>query len=468
MRFKFLVIVLFFLCVPFLSYAKEYDFYVDASASSGGDGSKASPFRKIADALEEAGKSASVFLMKGNYEEDVDLKNSIKLYGENEVSVVIIGDVTMGNNTRLDTLTVSVKKDPLIIFGDADVQIENCVVRNFEGTGIILLAGSGKVSIVDSRIKNGEGKGMYIERGRSVYIANNQVMGNGEEGIDVRSNVSGSIINNNIEDNGESGVEIIGEKVDLIVSGNKIKNNGANGIAFQYYPSLSGDGKVVVSENSISGNNKYGIDCNVPHGKGLGFVGYWERLIEMKENDIYSNKIKSINNFCMLSEKKKEEESENNIVESGFVEDEDGEGKNEISEEERLEMERIKEKERKKEEERLRKIEELKLKLGMYNDITNSVAQVMNEMRLRSKFSLFVFGVRDAELKNMEIILENSERQLDEIQGGINNFQLDEAEESALIEKVKERQKIIEAQLEFMDNQKNKFSIRGWFRNLFK
>lgn len=57
-------------------------YYVDATAPPAGDGTRTSPFRRIADALAAAGTSTAVVaLAKGRYEEAFDLRGGVSLWG---------------------------------------------------------------------------------------------------------------------------------------------------------------------------------------------------------------------------------------------------------------------------------------------------------------------------------------------------------------------------------------------------
>lgn len=468
MRVRFLIITLFLCCVPFFCHAKDYDWYVDASAPSGGDGSKANPFQKISDALDEAEKSDSIFLMKGEYSENVTLNNAVELYGESENNSVIIGDVFLGNSTRLDTLTVTGKKDPVVVDGDASVEISNCTIRNFEGVGITLNPGKGKVRVANSSIKNGDGKAMYIQKGKSVVIVSNQITGNGEEGLDIRSDVSGEIRNNVIEKNKESGIEVLGGKADLVIYGNKIKNNGASGIAVQYYPDLGGNGKIIISGNTIGGNDKYGIDCNIPQGRGSKLIGFWERVIDLRENDIGSNKMSEISDFCaLLKEEEEKDEGEEEKENEDDKKDVLIEEKSEIAEKERLKAEMIQEKKRKEKEKKLKEVEMMKNKLEREESIVRSARDEVNSIMKRSSFSLFVFGVSDVELENLSLILKNSKTQFETIQSKLDDLGSSESEKKVFLEEIKSNQESIGEQLKFLENQKKSFSIATWIQNIF-
>lgn len=79
-------------------------------------------------------------------------------------------------------------------------------------------------------------------------------------------------------ENGEGGMEIIVGDADMVISNNKFTQNAASGIAVQFYATANTDGQIEISNNTITNNGKYGLDCNVPSGGKPG-LNYWKRAI---------------------------------------------------------------------------------------------------------------------------------------------------------------------------------------------
>ncbi|MBD3238798.1 MAG: hypothetical protein GF332_04135 [Candidatus Moranbacteria bacterium] len=299
-----------------ITQAKSYDLYVEKQAKSDGDGSQEKPFNSISKAIKYAQDQKiepEIFIRKGDYSESIVLPREFELYGQDQNGVVISGSVVLEHDTQIQDLTVQSALKTITIKSDADATIINCTIQNFSHIGINAQAGDGKLEVKESKIINGRGKGLYIQRGKDINLSNNLVHSNQEEGIDIRSNVNGKIQNNVIKDNRESGIELIVGSADLRITGNDIEDNGSSGIAAQFYEDFDKKGDVLVANNLIVENHKYGFDCNRPHGGSAG-SGYWDDSIELRDNEFKKNKQKSINNYCNLIQAVDEDEQKDNTI----------------------------------------------------------------------------------------------------------------------------------------------------------
>lgn len=299
--------------------AKTYDVYVDVRYKGEEEtGSREKPYKSIgkavAKSLENSSGSRNIFVRMGTYNEEITLGNSVKLYGDGRGGTIIAGKITMKDDAALEDIAVSGYSSAVIIEGDADAIVENCVIKNFRHIGIQALPGNGKVIVKNSSIHDGEGKGMYMQEGRKIEIFGNKVFDNGEEGIDIRARMSGIIKNNSIISNGESGIEFIVGSSELLIANNTIRKNGASGITSQFYSETGKKGKISIENNVLDKNKKYGLNCGLPSG-GNPSPSYWANSIELSGNIIEGNNIKSINDFCDIIDAvdEEEEESDNKI-----------------------------------------------------------------------------------------------------------------------------------------------------------
>lgn len=277
------MLLLAFLTFPFAAQAMSYDVYVDAANESGTeDGTETNPYNTISEATSAVSSLAltnrKIYVADGLYEERVVLPESSALYGQSEAGVIIKNtsgaSVTMQNNTILSNVSVVGGSFGVVVKYNAT--IENCLISGFGSIGINAEAGNYSITISNSSIFNGRGKGIYIQKNRDVNISNNNVYNNKGEGIDLRNSLSGSVKNNKVYDNSEGGIEVIVGGADLSISSNKLSSNKSSGLAFQYYKDFKGSGKIKVKKNSLKSNKNYGISCGAPSG-GKTSKGYWKK-----------------------------------------------------------------------------------------------------------------------------------------------------------------------------------------------
>ncbi|MFZ5981992.1 MAG: right-handed parallel beta-helix repeat-containing protein, partial [Patescibacteria group bacterium] len=154
--------------------AEAYAFYVDDSCSDDRDGSESKPFCDIADALEKAGNGDKIYIKDGIYEENVKLPKGVSLRGKSESGVVISGYVEMDDESSLENLTVSGSSINIRIKKDADVEIDDCTIKEAKQVGIQTEIGGGKLKVKNSKIRDG-GKGLYIQSGKNIEMTGNEI-----------------------------------------------------------------------------------------------------------------------------------------------------------------------------------------------------------------------------------------------------------------------------------------------------
>ncbi len=460
MKLKILAIFCLFLVIPFFVEAKSYDFYVDDSASGDKNGSKESPFKKIGDAIDEAeeeGGKQEIYVRKGTYDEDVSLGKSMELYGKDEGSVKIIGTVTMRDGSSIKNLTIDGGNFAVVVKANADVEIENCTIEDFGKTGIHTEVGGGNLVVTGSKIRDGEGKGFYIQKGKDVVIVGNEVYDNGEEGIDIRSNVDGKIKNNIIRENGESGIELIVSKAELKITNNSIKYNGSSGIATQFYKELDKGGNIYISGNDIHSNVKYGLDCNTPQG-GNPEKLYWSESIEMIGNNVSKNKLGTINSRCNFKVEKVIEVAEKGVAE--IVEEET----QNIEEKKRAEEDKL------FEEENNRKIEEVRGLLLRQKNVIFNLKKSVSGIGSKGKIKLFLHGVNQKNTENSLLSLSNVKEDLVRTQNLLNEIHVSQEQEILFREEIEVKMSEVDKLINNLNQLKNSFPYGGWiqkFKNIF-
>lgn len=464
-KIRLFFVTCLFVAMPFISVAKDYDYYVDGSVSKSGDGSKDEPFKTISEALEKGG---DIFVEKGKYNEDIELKKSTKIFGESENGVIISGKVVMNDDTKIQDLTARGVRNVITVSKDADAEIENCTITDFGRIGILAVGGSGKLKVSDSKIINGDGKGFYIEGGKEIELLNNEVTDcDGEEGIDIRHKVKGIIKGNLIINNGESGIELIVGSSDLLIEKNTIERNGSSGIATQFYPDpgLNGKGQVNINNNSIGENRKYGLDCNRPQGGSPG-SSYWKDSIELEGNNIFANKMKSINDYCNLIDAVDDDESLDNTIEDAGYEAETTEDETEprLTEEEKNRMAMEEELERQAKEEKLKEIE---LLIEEQESFGSNIAEDVSELKKESKIKVFFWGVSPSKTDDLLTRLNEREQRLEKIRLLTEEVYMESGEEISLQETLDSAKNEINQQKEIIDSKGKSFSLFGWVRNIF-
>lgn len=473
LKIKKKTIIMVLACVVFLwplfSRAADYDYYVDRSVSKSGDGSQKEPFKSINDAMKKAnGKKGSrnIFIKRGDYKENVEIKKSVKLYGENEGGVIITGKIRMNDGTRLENITVrDGGNSTVVVMPDASVEIENCTVRDFGLIGIESLAGKGKLKVSGSKIIDGDGKGFYVQRGKTVEISGNEVVGNAEEGIDLRDSIKGSVANNIIKENGESGIELIVGSADLKISNNSIADNGSSGIATQFYPNpgLNDKGKVFIENNLIVGNIKYGVDCNIPQGGNPG-KDYWRDSIDLIDNNMNANKISSINAYCkFISAVDDDEESDNILAEEGSGA---GGSANELSaqelvEEKERQIEAKKEAERRELEAKLAEIESL---LAEGEVVFLEAEKEIANMKKRSVIRRFFSGIDRLAAEKSDRLFSESNGRLDQAERLLQEISAEAEWEETIQGRINERREIVRQQEALLDEMVGAFNVTGWMK----
>ncbi len=447
--------------------------YVNEDASSGGDGSKNSPYQTIKKALDK--ECDNIDVAKGTYSSDIKLGKGVDLDGDGN-STIITGSVTINDNVELEN--VYIKGDGIKVVEGADVIIDSVKITGAD-IGIKTI-GEGKLTVKNSKISY-SGKGFYIQYGKDIDIQNCEVTHNEEEAIDIRANVDGVIINNVVDSNRESGIEVIAGRSTLEIKNNKLRYNGASGIAIQFYKSTSNLGDLKISGNTLQGNKRYGVDCKIPSG-GKPIPGYWDKSVHFQYNKISGNGKGKLSDFCrftdeaiLVATKTEEEIKELKKVEAEHkarLEADKLELKK-TSEEERMKMEE----EKKREEETLKKEQQKREDLYIKGDVEKVLqegvekseeakAENIELLKERSGWRIFFVGPDERAIKNFEKQILERKASLQKIEKLTGKIKTEEV-------KIQIEQEINESRnyydkLVFTANEyKEKFGLIPWFKKIF-
>jgi hypothetical protein len=471
--YKFIGMVsCFFLLTPFFVLAEKC--YVDDGGTSGADGSKDKPYQTIVKALDK--KCDNIKVAKGTYRGDIKMGKGVNLEGSGK-STIIKGSVTMDNDTELENIYI--KNDGVKIADGASVKINNIKIS---GADIgIKTVGGGKLTVKNSKISY-SGKGFYIQYGKKVDIRNCEVTHNDEEAIDIRANVDGIITNNLVDSNKESGIEVIAGRSTLEIKNNKLRYNGASGIAVQFYKSTKNLGDLKISGNTLQGNKRYGVDCKIPSG-GNPMPGYWNKSVHFQYNKVGGNGKGGLSDFCRFSEEAilKATKTEGEITELKKKEEERQE-KLKAEEEERkkiLEEERRKKEEEKKREEEARRKEQQKREdLYVKGDIEKILqegveksegAREANEKLLkeRSDWKIFFIGPDERVIKNFESQILERKTSLQKIEKLIGKVKSEEVKKE-VEQEAGDYQNYYNELVKKSEEYKKKFGLILWFKKIFK
>lgn len=471
LKYKIISILLsgVFLSVPFFVSA-EKKCRIDASASSGGNGSSEKPYKTINKALKDGCKNIEIG--KGSYDEKITLGKNVKLKGDGN-KTVLTERIKMDDNSKIEHIYVS--GGGIEVLNDA-----NATVKFVKITGArigIRTVGGGKLTVNNCKIIKNK-KGLYIQYGKKIDIKNNEVVENKEEGVDIRANVDGVIKNNKIDNNKEGGIEVIAGKSELMIVDNSLKNNTASGIAIQFYKSTKSLGALKIFGNILSGNGNYGIDCKIPSG-GNPSPGYWSESVQFKYNKIVKNGKGGLSKFCKFS---KRDILEGTKTEQEIDEMEKQEQMKKEKEKEITEKEIKKEKEKKQEEKRQRDEEKKRIEqrekdweLKKQVDeklVTNFEGHIVKQekyitnLKKEKSIKIFFLGIDENDLEKLAENLRKNKKILNEIDKLLFDIKTDDLKND-LVKQFKVRQGEYENSLKIYETYKNKFGLWPWFKKIF-
>jgi len=263
----------------------EYDpnIYVDeANVTETEDGTKTHPFNTITEGIEVVASGKSVIVAEGTYNEQLIINKGIILQGAGKESTLISGFEYSGN---LITITAD------------DVTISGFTIDGKSATDMgIYSDSSSSIEISENLIQSHQDSGIFYQRisddyPSGIYVYNNEICFNSQNGIKVIGAGSGIIESNTIRKN-INGIQacnsaslevkqnIINDNISvgILCRGNSSLLIWGNEITFNDYgikvgvlssdttnPDIGGGVKNGVGQNKIAGNTTHGVSNETTH-----------------------------------------------------------------------------------------------------------------------------------------------------------------------------------------------------------
>lgn len=286
----------------------------------------------IQDAIDAASDGDTIFIYRGNFEENIIVSKSITLVGEdmNDTTIdgggsgdvisitaddVIIQNLTVqnsgttgppdfdsgidiGNYSQIQIIenNISNNKYGIHMNGARNIDVSNNTIDSNSHLGI------GGTNVIASKfsgnsIRENTNYAIYFSSCSQNYVQNNTITGN-DKGIYSITNGSGNIYaGNTISDNLGIGIWLEIENGDIIAE-NTIASNSHGIILYNAFPKIHACGGNLITDNTIASNDGIGIwlhgassnlICrnNISGNNNKGIDIYWGS----KDNSIYENDI---------------------------------------------------------------------------------------------------------------------------------------------------------------------------------
>ncbi len=251
----------------FVSSSRKSHLYVDHKAGDNRDGSTSHPYKSISEAIDHAKNkdNIEIHVAKGEYKENITLRNGIKLFGEDREKTIIKAKkekyetVSMKNDSTIDGFTIKNGKSGIWVERDAEASIVDCIIKDNDN-GIAIEGGdtkkSNQVSISKSKIKDNDRSGIYGAGARRISITESEISGNKKDGIDLARETSAWLEGNSIRNNRGSGMKLVLDQSNIWTRKNDIRENGREGIEVA---SFGTEGRIDIAKTKIVKNGLFGI-----------------------------------------------------------------------------------------------------------------------------------------------------------------------------------------------------------------
>lgn len=310
--------------MPHISYVDAY------SAMTEQTGAPLYPFHSIATALEHAATNDInlIIINRGIYHEQLILPENITLFGNGTVKIVRDTKapgptVTLANNTTLFNLHLEGGRDTLSIPAEISTSVIHSTISHADRYGVHMkkkerqevepqlddapalpfyeilerteeeIAALPLVTFRQIIVMQNDNQGMYLRDGR-ILLTDSKIINNGEEGIDLHPHMHATIRNTIAQFNGESGLETEIYDNTVLLEGNTFDHNVKNGIGL--ITSL-GIGDIMIINNTITNNKKFGIRCAIHKNKPKKPRPFFRSLV-LRENNVIENNAYQVAQEC--------------------------------------------------------------------------------------------------------------------------------------------------------------------------
>jgi len=190
--------------------------FVEASATEGGDGSQAAPFRQLPQALSAAAAGDALALGPGEYPEDLVLDRPLTVYGPAEGEAVLLGGEASEATVVVEAgavgavlarLGVRSQGDGVRVEAEASVTLSDVVIGPTGGAGIT--AEGADLHLEGGRVEDVAGAGLDVTGG--VLSAERlAVARTGAHGVLVRGGSRARLVALHVESTAAAGIELRG------------------------------------------------------------------------------------------------------------------------------------------------------------------------------------------------------------------------------------------------------------------
>lgn len=285
------------IALPMFAFSsRTHKIYVDNDASGTQDGSKSHPYKTISKAISEAHGKTEIHVDSGIYEENIALKEDMKLFGEDKDKTIIKADkdsesaVTMKDDTVINKVTIRGGTNGIKVREKSRVEIIKCVIMDNDRDGINIESGgtgdSRRVDISKNTIKDNGWSGIYSGR-RSLSIMDNDIYKNSKDGIDIKKGSKAWISGNTVKDNRGSGMKLDIDGSDIWTKSNDFRNNKREGLEVSFSGAA---GKINLAKSKFRSNGRYGIAKVQSFPINANSANLWNRYLTFDNaNEFYKN-----------------------------------------------------------------------------------------------------------------------------------------------------------------------------------
>jgi Ca2+-binding RTX toxin-like protein len=221
----------------------DHVIWVSATASRGGDGSKASPFDTIQEAIDAAVPGTVIKVGEGYYKENLEFSNSgtegnpISLVSSDGPGAATIAPAVSGQDTIQIDGTDHITIDGFELHGSNDASRQVIHIHAVDGN----TNPASHIVISNNTIIRGAGDGIKVSKSTDITLLGNSVEGGGsqESGIDLVGVERALIQGNSISEIGHIGVMVKGGSSDIMIVENSITGSGHNAIEVGGYTNLN-------------------------------------------------------------------------------------------------------------------------------------------------------------------------------------------------------------------------------------